>query len=260
MLKSIRNTPLGVALVASLVATALITSVLAFVTDTVQILGNNVTSEDYIDVQQSEAHNLEIGPVSNPTSCDTVTYRTDDVITISDDPFGSNSPTVDLTGMIDNGTYFSKITSRYCIRNASGNEITGVLRATLLTRSSTEVGNCNTAESNAETTLGATGCADGEAGELDQVLQINIKDGAVRCSQNPANPQGGVTFSPGDAVGTSKLITDADGTVVFADGSECLINITVTPASGITQDQFISAVTDIVAFDIALELIDEITP
>jgi len=249
---------LAVAVLAGIAATAMVATVLAVTTDTVQNLGNNVTSQDYAEVQPGGAHNLEIGAALGSNGCGGVTYEPDGVITFADQ-WIQTGLTYDLTTAIEGGDPVllgSMIVARYCIRNASGGEIDGLLSATLLTRNSTESGACGATELASETALGPVSCADGDAGELDQILRIRVNEGAPTCQQSGGAAAAAI-FSPGDAVGTTTGFAASGTQVVLPDGAECFINVAVDAFGSPTDpDMLRAAVTDLLAFDIAINLTD----
>ncbi|MCP5024801.1 MAG: hypothetical protein GY929_00820 [Actinomycetia bacterium] len=243
---------LGLGFGASLGAVVLLGSVLALVTDSVQLLDNSVTSDEYVE----PGFDLQVAPAPSLTSCAGAVYETDDVISVADGtPLGS---TIDLTLGIENGTFGSKNLAVYCIRNATGDEQSGILNVSLLARSSTEAGPCSAAEQAAEQAAGTPSCGDGEAGELDQVYDIQLREGVVRCDQAGGVNLATVEFGAGDPTGTTKTLDDSGGApIIIPDGHECLIFVGISAVWPVAAaDVARTAVTDTLAFDLVVNLSD----
>lgn len=150
-------------------AAALLTvgAVLALGADTITLGGsaqaNNWTSPD--------------GPVDPPGPGDSLDLRvktgpcdpTDDLTTYSDDPtFTMADVTLDLAAVADDGygQAFAPL-GTYCLHNAS--TFNGALMAETLGSISTEIGDCDVDEASQDTS-----CGDGDVGELDQVVYLEI--------------------------------------------------------------------------------------
>ena len=246
--------PVAVASAGALVAGLLATGVFALVTDTVQINGGQVTSADYLDPGDSPL-DLQIGPATSLTSCAGVTYETDDVISFSDATIVGTE--VDLTPLIEGTPVASKILAVYCIRNATGGEYGGALSVTLLSRSSAEIGACNVTELAAETALGAATCGAGDAGELQNVIDIGVALGSPECAGSGPGPT--ARFAAADAPGTTKPIdvaADPGVAIQLADGGECLLFVQALFSQTASTDELKAAVTDRIDFDLAINLVD----
>lgn len=246
--------PVALGIGAGILAVALISSVLALVTDTVQVLGNEVTSQEYAEAE----HNLEVALTSSYTSCAGAAYSSNDVVSVGGSNINSGS--LDLTSFIETGTAGLFNVSRVCVRNATGNEIDGELTVTLLARSSVEIGACNGTEQQAEAALGTPTCANGEAGELANATAIQVQDGALRCDQSSPPATAVARFTSTDPVGTTvELGASAGSTFVMADGQECILVVAVSIPGSQPSDQLLAATTDNLAFDLAISLRD-VTP
>lgn len=149
-------------------------------------------------------------------NCADVDYQSSDVISFSGQPSGLRDRSIDLTDVINNSGTAASSFGMFCIRNISSEEVTGQLSATLLTRSSSEIGDCDDAEIFAESTPRATDCNDGE---LDQIVQIIVKEGNQRCRQGVTDPFS-ATFLPSDAVGTTSDFSSGRLKLRLPDGAE----------------------------------------
>jgi hypothetical protein len=245
--------PVAVVSAGALVAGLLATGVFALVTDTVQIADGEVTSADYLDPGDSPL-DLQIGPATSLTSCAGVAYENDDVISFSDTVLVVGTE-IDLTPVIEGTPVASKVLAVYCIRNATGGEYDGALSVTLLSRSDAEIGGCNATELAAETVLGTPTCAAGDAGELQNVIDIAVTAGGPDC----LGPSGNVSFSAADAPGTTKpvdVFTDPGVAIQLADGGECTLTVDALFSQTASTDEYKAAVTDRIDFDLAINLVD----
>ncbi|MCP3857428.1 MAG: hypothetical protein GY698_22290 [Actinomycetia bacterium] len=167
-------------------------------------------------------------------------------------PLGS---TIDLTLGFENGTFGSKNLAVYCIRNATGDEQSGILNVSLLARSSTEAGPCSAAEQAA----GTASCGDGEAGELDQVYDVQLREGVVRCDRAGRVNLAPVEFGAGDPIGTTKPLDSGGAPIVFPDGHQCLIFVGISAVWPVAvADVAPTAVTDTLACDLVVSLSDPV--
>ena len=247
--------PIAVVSAGALVAGLLATGVFALVTDTLQITDGEVTSAEYVDPGDTPL-DLQIGPAASTTSCAGVTYETDDVISFSDATVVVGTE-VDLTSFIEGAPGGIKTLAVYCIRNATGGEYDGALSVTLLSRSGAEIGACNVTELAAETALGTATCGAGDAGELQDVVNIGVQVGSPDCvvSGQGASAQ----FAAADAPGTTKPLdvsADPGVAVQLADGGECILFVQAVISQTASTDEFKAAVTDRIDFDLAINLVD----
>jgi hypothetical protein len=249
------SVPIAVVSAGALVAGLLATGVFALVTDTVQITDGEVTSADYLDPGDSPL-DLQIGPAVSLTSCAGVTYENDDVISFSDAVVVVGTE-IDLTSAIEGSTASSKNLAVYCIRNATGGEYGGALSVTLLSRSNAEIGACNVTELAAETALGTATCGAGDAGELQNVIDIGVRVGSPDCLVSGLSAT--ARFAAADAPGTTKPIdvsSDPGVAIQLADGGECILFVTALFSQTASTDEYKAAATDRIDFDLAINLVD----
>ncbi|MCP3935727.1 MAG: hypothetical protein GY708_10185 [Actinomycetia bacterium] len=246
--------PIAALAAGAIVSGLMASGLLALLADSAQVTDGRITSAEY---DADPPLNIEIAPAPSPTSCEGAVYQTDDVISFSESGLGGEVE-LDLKESIEVGTRpDDQLLAVYCVRNASGDGLTGELSATLLTRSSAEIGLCGLAEQQAEVALGGATCTRGEAaGELTDVIAIELSAHWYTCGRSSEASY--ATFFASDPPGTTKPMLRGGlvGTPYgLLDGEDCIIKVQAVGVIGSSSDEYLAAVTDSIDFSLAINLV-----
>ena len=247
-------------LVGALAVALLGSGLFAVVTDSVTINDAVAVTDDFAEPELD----LVIGPITGGEDA------VDPCIADGPGEVGVNYTASDTIGGQSTGTlelarfYAAPFISpspvslgQYCIQNVS--DTAGAVQMQLLSWTSTESGDCGSAEAAAEALAGGpTSCTDGDQGELGDfglVLAAIATDSVHFCK----GEQGSLIqeFFGQDEVGTAK---DYDGGLVLEPGEACHITLfaaSTRDAAG--PETWQQVLTDTMEIDMAINLV-EVTP
>lgn len=247
MRKRTLRAPMAVLLAGVVSLTLAGSGLVAQVSDTVEVRNNQIASDPYEAPAPIVA--LEVGTFADGGDCTNAIYEPDGIVDVA------TTGSIDLATYIETGDDFQIIgLNRFCLTNTGAED--GEVFATLLSRNSTEAGDCNATELAAEQALVDAGgavavtCGAGEAGELDQAGSIIA---FPVLGQDCYTLQ--ATFGPSDSVGTEKPMA-AGQALVLSPGEVCEVEMRFVLTNEVPA-AVPAATSDLLSFDMAFTLVPQ---